>query len=292
MKWVVKLFFLLIFFGISSFFQVFAFPAGHLPVDVSAAVGQYYISLSGSIAPYASIVLTTNGVVLRSTVADANGYFSFTQVLVKKGFNSYCLTAVDVKRLGQSEGCFTTPTITGSYSRQNIFLAPTIGLFRTQIQVGSNAVIWGYSMPGALVSIHSSDGKVYTATADTAGYYEVRPLISSEGTYDMYATAQFKNQQSVKPTNKVTLIALTFSQQINKNIGNWFTNLLTWIHNLPLGPLWIGLPILILIFILWRKLKAEPEGGNIKGKKKERLFFDRLLGPHKLHHAWMDGVGY
>lgn len=280
---------LFVFFSVSP---VFAFPAGHLPVNVSAAVGQFYVDLSGSIAPYASVVLTTNGTVLQSTVADSKGYFSLQHVLVKQGFDAYCLTAIDVKRLGQSEACFTTPAITGTYTHSDIFLPPTIGLFRTEIQVGSNAVIWGYSMPGATVSVHASDGKVYTVATDSTGYYEVRPLIATAGTYDLYATAALQNQQSATPTNKVTLIALTFSQEINKNVGNWLHNLLTWLFNLPIGPLWIALPILILIFIFWRKLKAEPGRGKIKGKKKEILFFDRLLRPRTLHHSWMKGIGY
>ncbi len=266
-----------------------AFPSGHFTVHVGASIGQFYISLSGFIAPYASVVLTTDNVVLRSVAADPQGFFSISQVLVKYGFTHFCFSAVDVKRLGQSDACFTIPSVTKDVSRTNIFLPPTIGLFRSQITVGSSALIWGYSMPGAVVSIHATDGKIYTATADKTGFYQITTRIDKAGNYDLFATAVLNKQPSEKPTNKVTLVALTLSQQTGQNISNWLKNLLTFLFNLPLGPLWLAVPILILIFILWRKLQGKPLIPQHPFAK-EKLFFDYLFRPKKLHHSWF--VGY
>lgn len=292
--------FILLVIGISTFStftvqkaEAVLVPSGHFPVKVSAAIGQYYISLSGFIAPYASVVLTTDGVVMRSTAADATGHFSMSQILVKQGFSHFCLDAVDVKRLGQSEACFNIPPVTrGTYDKSNIFLPPTIGLFRTEINAGDNAIIWGYSMPGALVSVHASDGSIYSATADKEGFYQVNTKIAKAGTYELYATATYQKQNSEKPTNKVKLIALTFGEQVNKSIGNSLKNLLTFLFNLPLGPLWLAIPIIILIFILYRKLKGLPiipttEAGNMK-----KFFYERYFHPRKLHHSWMKGIGF
>lgn len=269
------------------------FPVGHFNVQVAASIGQYYVSLSGFIAPFASVVLSTDNMVMRSVAADANGYFSISQVLVKQGFNHFCFTAVDVKRLGTSESCFQIPPVHGNYTRNNIFLPPTIGLFRTQIQVGSNAIIWGYSMPGALVTIHSSDGNNYTATAGKDGYYEIHKEITQAGSYDLSATAVLKKQNSEKPANKVTLVALTLAQSTGQSVTNWLKQLLTFLFNLPLGPLWLALPILILIFILWRKLQGKPLFPTVGNPMdKEKLFFDYLVRNKKLHHHYLKGIGY
>lgn len=295
MKTCLKVAFILIFFETFFVRSAFAvkFPTGHANVDVSAAVGQFYVSLSGFIAPFASVVLTSDGQVLRSVAADAAGNFSISQVLVKQGFNHFCLDAVDVKRLGQSEACFIIPPVTGDFVKNNIFLPPTIGLFRTQISAGSNAVIWGYSMPGALVTVHASDGKTYTATAGTDGFYQITAYIAKAGTYEMYADAVYKKQNSEKPTNKVTLIALTLAEQVNQNVSNWLKKLLTFLFNLPLGPLWLAIPIIILIYILYRKLRGLPIiptwGKPGTGKT---FAFDYLFRPRKLHHSWMKGIGF
>lgn len=268
------------------------FPSGYHGVAVGASIGQFYVNFSGFIAPFASVVLTSDNIVIRATSADGSGNFYISQVLVKPGFDHFCFTAVDVKRLGESDACFTIPPVYGNYTKANIFLPPTIGLFRTEINAGSNAIIWGYSMPGATVTVHSSDGKAYTVTADASGFYQVNTLIAKAGTYDLSATAVLKQQNSEKPTNKVTLIALTLSQQVNKKISNFWQNLLTFLFNLPLGPLWLAIPILILIFILIRKLQGKPLFPTKPGFGKEQLFFDYLFKPRKLHHWWMKGVGY
>lgn len=288
---------ILVFFGFiaTRFAYAFTIPRGHATINVSAAIGQFSVSISGYIAPYASVVLTSGGTVIYSATADATGNFSMTQILVKQGFSKFCLDAVDVKRLGQSEACFNIPPITGNYAKSNIFLPPTIGLFRTEISAGSNALIWGYSMPGAVVTVHSSDGKIYTATADKDGFYQVNAHIEKAGTYDLYADAQYQSKPSEKPTNKVTLLALTFAEQANRNVSNWLKNLLTFLFNIPLGPLWLAIPILILIFILWRKLKGLPiipTFGHPKAGTGHTFAFDMFTRPRKLHHAWMKGVGY
>lgn len=269
--------------------RALAFPSGHLNVQVGASIGEYYLDLSGFLAPFASIVLTTDNTVMRSVVADNGGYFSLSQILIRQGFSSFCLTGVDVKRLGQSEACFSIPPANGNITKTNIFLPPTIGLYRTQIQEGSNAIIWGYSMPGALVTVHSSDGKDYQATADNNGFYQVTAYIAKAGTYDLSATAVLKKQSSEKPTNKVRLVALTLAQATGQGFFNWLRNLITILFNVPLGPLWLAIPILILIFILWRKLKGKPLLPSIK---QEKVFFDYLFRSRKLHHHYLHGVGY
>ena len=261
---------------------------GSASSNVSATVGQYYLDVTGYIAPFASIVLLSNDQPLRTTVADAQGYFSLTQVLVGKGFSGFCLDAVDVKRLGESYKCFTFAPITDSLSMKNLFLPPTLGLQRTEITQGDQAVIWGYSMPGASVVVHLSDGQTFTTTADSNGYYEVKTTIAKSGQYELYADATYQSKKSLIPDRKVTLLALSTSEQIAKAGLNWLTNLINYLIGSPWGIVLAILPIFILILILIYKLK--PEWFTVIDQKFHQVASHIPFFPHRLHHWWF--VGY
>lgn len=264
------------------------YPVGRAGVSVSASIGQYYLSLSGYIAPYASVVLTVNGHVLRSTVADSQGNFYISQVLINRGLTHFCLDAVDFKRLGDSEACFDIPPASSDITKSKIFLPPTLGLYHTTINAGSNAIAWGYSMPGASVIITIGD-KTYTTTADSNGYYQISINVGNAGTYQLFAAAKWKSITSEKPTKGKTLTVLGVPGQITNWLKEFLTNLLRILFGTPYGILWLGLPILILILILLRKLLKNQKPGTVPSKK-INFGFDWLFREKKLHHWWF--VGY
>ncbi|MGH7246353.1 MAG: carboxypeptidase-like regulatory domain-containing protein [Candidatus Levyibacteriota bacterium] len=261
-------------------------PVGSLPVSVKAQVGDYYLSLSGYIAPNASVTLISGNIVLRSTTADSKGYFFISQVLVKRGFSDFCLDAIDFRRLGESEACFHITPVNGPTSMQNIFLPPTLGLFQTKINAGSQALAFGYSMPGAKVTVHLPDGTVYTTTADKTGYYEFHIKIDKPGQYELFADAVYNGKKSENPVKKVLLTALGLPEQVTGGLLNFWNKLWKFLLSIPLGPLWLAIPVLILIFILLRKLKP----GIFSWIPSSLPAFDFLKHKKKLHHAWF--VGY
>lgn len=288
-------------FGISVFLSLVliftrgayaqANPVANQKVDVVASVGAYYLNFYGYIAPYASITLVSDNNILGSITADSKGYFVLPQVFVKKNFDHFCFNAVDVKRLGESEACFKIAPVTKDSDIKDVFLPPTIGLFRTEINVNSNAVIYGYSMPGAKVTIHLNDGTVYQVTADSAtGYYEVRPLLSKAGRYELFADATYQNKKSESPINRAVLTVLGLTQQIGKTIEKWWKQLLTFLYNT--WPLWLILLLLLIIVILWRKLREKRVTPVVKIPAKAHSTFDFFTRERKLHHYWMEGVGY
>ena len=256
--------------------------------NVSAKVGQYYLNLSGFIAPYASVVLISNGNILRSVVADQTGYFYFTGVLIDKGFSNFCLDAVDVKRLGESYTCLTVNPATSSITQNNIFLPPTFGVERNQINVGSSAIVWGYSMPNAQVKVYLSDGRTVMVTADSTGFYQTTFKIDKTGSYEFFADAFYKNQKSLSPSRKASFLALSSTQQLQKGIANWFSSLINFILQNPWGVVLVILPILILIVILLKKLR--PSWFTWFDQGEQRLFALVPFRKRKLHHAWF--IGY
>jgi hypothetical protein len=254
------------------------------PFRVSAQVGEFYLSVAGYISPYSSVVLISDGVFYRAAVADAYGNFSISQVLIRKGFSHFCLQAVDFRRLGSSETCFEVPPANGDVVMKDIFLPPTIGLQRNEISAGSDAVVFGYTMPGASVVIHLNNGESFTVTADTNGYYEYHIKSVKAGYYTLFADATYKGKPSTKSTQTIYLKALSVSQQLSRLAGN----LWKWLTPLLSNPLWWGIPLLILITYLTFRIWPE----KFTAIYESRVISFLLRKRRKLHHWWMEGVGY
>jgi len=259
-------------------------------VPVQAQVGKYYLNLSGYISPYASVVLTIDGIFVRATVADAGGNFSISGVLIKEGFSHFCLEAVDFKRLGDSYTCFDIPPAKGDVTMKEIFLPPTLGLSKNVIAEGGETLAYGYTMPGAAVTLYLSNGQKLTTFADQTGYYVFHIKNLKAGKYNLYARSIYNHKESLAPTKTLQLTALSWWEQIIAFIQSILKNIQKFFSSWALGPLWIGLPIIILIIILI--LKIWPEKFTFIYQSRLIIFFTRAFRKPKrpLHHAWW--VGY
>ena len=281
------LIFLFTFYILSFNFAPMASAVFKIPVQ--GQVGKLFLSLSGYISPYASVVLTIDGLFVRATVADAGGNFSISGVLIKEGFTSFCLEAVDFKRLGDSYTCFNVPPAKDNVIMNDIFLPPTLGLSKNVIAEGGETLAYGYTMPGAEVTLYLSNGQKLTTTADSTGYYIFHIKNLKAGNYSLYAKAFYNHKESLAPTKKLQLRALSLWEQIIAFIQSIINNIIKFFTSFALGPLWLGLPILILIIILI--LKIWPEKFTFIYQSRLIIFFARgFRKPKKpLHHAWWLG---
>ncbi len=264
-------------------------------VNIMVSINGYVLDLSGYIAPYASITLTSNGNVFASTVADSQGNFSFSSVRVAKGFTTFCLDAIDFKRLGESEACFTIPPVTGPYSKSQIFLPPTLGVFRTSINVGDKALVFGYGMPGASISIKLDNKVICEKNADEGGYYECNFAIQKEGSHEVYADSKLNSKASEPQLKRVLIKGIGLLKIANPTpaIGKNITNILFGLPGLLIALFLLFL--LIILLIVWLR-KANPAWlPHVfvpDPKQSLRHAFDSLFRERKLHHWWMEGVGY
>lgn len=244
---------------------------------VNATVGQFHISVSGYQSPYASIILKTqNGTFLASTTADSKGYFSISNILINSSTLQYCFQAVDFKRIGESDSCITVSgTIDKDLSYSDIFLPPTIGLSKKQINAGQDGVIFGYSMPGATVSL-DIEGKIITVTADDTGYYTYTYKNVPEGIFRISATAQLGDKKSLAPTNDVVLESLSIPQQITEK-GKKVAEKIAKKVPFDFFPfLLVALIFLVAIGVLLYKLRL----------KVWVIFIDFMRRRKKMHHDW------
>ncbi|MDO8335475.1 MAG: hypothetical protein Q7T74_01680 [Candidatus Saccharibacteria bacterium] len=245
--------------------------------NVNATVGTTTLSISGYQSPYASIIIKTqSGTFITSTTADENGYFSVSNVLINGTNLIYCFQAADFKRVGISESCITIPgPITGDVTYTDVFLPPTIGLSKKQINAGQDAVIYGYSMPGATVYI-VIEGKVITVTADQDGYYTYIYRNVPAGVFSISATASLEDKSSLTPTNDVVLEALSITQQITDTGEKVIEKVEKKVPFNILPFLLLALALLVAIGILLYKLKF----------RLWVIFIDFMRRRKKMHHDW------
>lgn len=266
--------------------------------NVTVTVAGFQLSVSGYIAPYASVALTINGNVVTSVTADGNGDFSFTNIAIPKTTSTVCFDVVDYRQLGASQACITIVPVNGTVNRTNVFLPPTLGLQRTEVTVGSNALAFGYGMPGATINVHVNNVVGCTVVADKNGYYQCSILIQKAGSYELYADSVLNGKPSEQQLKKVLLKGLAVTRVPT------LAPIAPIIPGLPsLGQIpWWGWLLLILIgiillIILLRKLRqyipALPEVA-LPGLPKVHFehMFDFLFRERKLHHWWMKGVGF
>lgn len=270
---------------------------GGLGSKVSATVGEYYLTITGYTSPFASVSLYIDNIFIRSSVADEKGNFSLSQVLIKPGLTKFCLKTADAKQLGESESCITVPPTNGSLEKNDIFLPPTLALSKNQIPEGSNTIAYGYTKPGADVILVISNGVKLTTKADSTGYFEFILKDYKAGKYTLYATAKYNNIDALAPSNTAALNVLSKTGQTIVKIGNFWDWLWKLFTSWGFGPLWLAIPIIILIIILILKLlprKIWHLPGKFTGifyNPKIAHFFHFLPAKKRyLHHKWF--IGY
>lgn len=258
--------------------------------NVTVTVSGNSLSVSGFIAPFASIALTINGNIITSTAADANGNFSFTNIAVPKATITVCFDAVDFKKLGESLACITVAPSNGVITKTGVFLPPTLGIQRTEVFVGESALVFGYGMPGSIITVHMNGINGCTVTADATGYYQCNITIQKAGDYQLYADAALQGKPSEAQLKKVLLKGLVSAKVAQ------VTPVPPSFPGLFAIPWWVwvllALIALILLIILLRKYRPDLVPGiNIPAVKFESIY-DYLFRERKLHHWWMKGVGY
>jgi hypothetical protein len=236
-------------------------------LQFQASVGKYYFSASGIVSPYASVVMTSQDYFLASTVADEDGKFYLPKALVNDGLDNFCLEAIHIRRIGTSYTCFNVEVPKRDFSKDQIFLPPTVGLSGRKIEPNSSITASGYTMPSSTVNVKLGEGFWVEAKADENGFYntELKSGIPP-GKYELYATAVYGAQISEKPTRTFTIEVIGL---LNK-IPLWLIVLLILILILIL--------VFILLIILWkrrRKKKKEPSKKRIKPSPLQRLLFWR-----------------
>jgi len=244
----------------------------------------FYLDIFGIVSPDASIVMYSDDKFVRSTVADEKGNFSIPQIAVNPGFTSFCLEAIDFERIGESYTCYELSPVY-SDTKKEVFLPPTIGLSARTMRPGASVFAFGYTMPGARTTVHISRDIVLEIKADSRGFYKTEIKELKVGKYQLFATANFENKDSDKPSRTVGLESLSEVGAIQQDVGNTWKQFFTSTSGFFKKYGWIAIPVIILIFILLSKklrdrLRAFLKYNHLPGTKTDHGFG---------HHFWFVG---
>lgn len=240
--------------------------------NVSASVGKYYVTISGYVSPFASVVMSANSIFMASTVADPEGNFTLKNVFVNEGFTDFCLEAIDVKRVGDSYTCLKIDAVFKDTSKEEIFLPPTLGLSGQKINPGSSVFASGYSMPSAKVIINISKDIKIDVSADENGYYKYELKDLPAGKYSLFATARHGDKDSEKPTRTKDLEALSLGGVIKQNL-----------FLILLFVLLVIVAIILLLILLSKRIRDRFKNIILRKPKSKK----RLASPK--HHSWFLG---
>lgn len=244
----------------------------------------FYLDIFGIVSPDASIVMYSDDKFVRSTLADETGNFSISQIAVNPGFTSFCLEAIDFERIGESYTCFEIPPVTED-TKKEVFLPPTIGLSARTMAPGASVFAFGYTMPNARTTIHiTSEIKIMIA-ADSRGYYKTEIKDLEVGKYQLFATANYENKESEKPSKTVGLESLSEIGAIKQDVGVKWKDFFTSTTGFFRKYGWIAIPIIILILILLSKklrdrIRTFIKYNHLPGSKRDHGFG---------HHFWFLG---
>ncbi len=241
--------------------------------NVTASVGKYYVTISGYVSPFASIVMSQDSIFMASTVADQEGNFTLNNVFVNEGFTDFCLEAIDVKRVGDSYTCLNIEPVFKDQIKDEIFLPPTLGLSGKKINPGSSVFASGYSMPNAKVIINISKDIKIEIRAEENGFYKYEIKEIPAGKYSLFATANHENKDSEKPTRTKDLEALSIGGLLQQNL------LL-----ILLFVLLVMVGIILFLILLSRRLRDK-----LKSIILRKPIPKKKIAPPK-HHSWF--IGY
>lgn len=242
-------------------FTLFSFTpsvfAQNQKTNVSATVGDFTLSISGFVTPFASVVVKTkDGVLLASLTTNEQGNLSVFDILINKGLSGLCFTVIDQKRLGESETCIPMSEPESNIVMQDIFLPPTLVLSQTEINENAQVGASGYTMPLAQVTISVGQKQIVT-TADQKGFFTASLGAIKAGQYNIYAIALYNGKTSYTPTKFLGLQSQSLTSQIQKKI-----------ISLPWG--WIVFAavicilIIIVIVVLSRPSLSQKVGKRVK----------------------------
>lgn len=216
-------------------------------IKVKAQVGSFQLHVAGIATPLGVVsLLAKDKTFLISTIADEQGRFDMTPVLINEGFDGFCMSLNDQVPDRKSQICQQISPAVSNVEIRNLFLPPTLGLSSPRVNRGFSVKAVGYTMPQAQVTLTMDQGRTMYAVADSNGYYMFDIGGLGFGEYKVSVTARYQDMESLKPETSKTINVLALA------LGY------TWTYWIIL----ILLILLIILFLLWRRRKKKLEIRN------------------------------
>ncbi|OGY45594.1 MAG: hypothetical protein A2744_04155 [Candidatus Buchananbacteria bacterium RIFCSPHIGHO2_01_FULL_44_11] len=218
-------------------------PRISFPPEPRPGVPPTTVTFSGTAYPGAKITIIEKDEraerpVRQEPVTTDSGNFSVTYRGIFQSEYSYGLVIEDKEGRKTQAQFYTIDTVSNSLTQKDIFLPPTVGLYRTAVTKGDFIKIIGYASPGNTVLVQLEKDISYKVNVDDAGKYQV--LINtarlSFGKHSFRAKQQdagTKKESEWSPTKLFSVVAVTvpeadFTGDGVVDVKDWSVFLFRW----------------------------------------------------------------
>lgn len=239
------------------------------PVKIAARVGGYTIDvIDGWTAPYNEVSLSA-GTVIRKTMADDKGFFTFYFIPIMDNLAEFCLVALDINLIPTYPLCVPSPPKNMNLEIHDLLLAPSLTIESAQIPAGKTTKASGATYPNSKVdvylftednnfkflikTIYATGLPKYQVKSNQNGYFEFSLPASSPSQNRLFAVAGFPAKGQSQKSNTLFFQTLGLWGMIKLLIGQMLLN--AWrfylaLRQNPLTIIWLELGILLGLVLL------------------------------------------
>lgn len=248
---------------------------------VSATVGENFLTLTGWTSPKALVSLTNSlGSLSTQTLADSTGFFLFKFIFLPNKIGELSLIAQDTNGLVSAPLFLPEPPPNQDVFIENVLLAPTLGLAKSEILPGETAGASGKTVPHSKVlvyqyldpkttfwrkikeflikSVMAKTAPILEVEADDGGNFEFNLPSTEPADLKIFVASIFQKPQLPSEENyspkSFTLSFKTLS--FWELMANFLLSILLKIYLLakkiaedPTRIIWLEIPILGFLFI-------------------------------------------
>lgn len=143
------------------------------------------VIFSGRAYPFSRVNILKDGQLTLTTVADVDGNFMDTISGLSSGNYSFAAYAEDRNNIRSSLTTFSSPITSGFTTKiEDILIAPTIEVDKTQVKSGDLITIFGQSTPGSKINM----------SIDSKNEFSLRKISDSSGAYSINLDTSFLNK--------------------------------------------------------------------------------------------------
>lgn len=167
--------------------------------DAPYRSGDGRVVIEGYAFPNSNMTVLVDGQIAETGRANSQGVFSVTIEDIARGVYTFGVYATDPD--GERSTTFSTSfSVQGARTSNlsNVNIMPTIVVTPDPVEVGSTAVVSGYSIPNAEITIENQNDKsksslkTFTTTSNSSGFWTIDITTAgfSQGTYKVRAKAE------------------------------------------------------------------------------------------------------
>jgi len=249
--------------------------------QISATIGQNLLSITGYTSPQAVVILSSSaGNLSKETIADNNGYFVFTNVLLPEKVGELALISRDINGFASPPLFLPEPPANQSVAIEGILMPPTLGLSAGKNSYDQPSGLSGKTFPNAkvLIYLYADPEQSFWASinnfgtnlwqlvihpawaisaprleieSDENGNFEVNLPSVAPATQKIFVASLFDKNYSPKSFT-LTFVTLSIWGKTGLFFRSLWEKILDFFRGIAQDPvriIWLEIPLLAILFL-------------------------------------------